>query len=369
MLDLPDFNDLSPEQDDILDLPLDSSVIVTGPPGTGKTVIAIWRANMLHRAGRPTLLLMYGKLLSTYTATAVKKLGLDSSVSTYHSWFPQFYKETYGEFPPKLAQWKYDWTACKEKMLNSPVPEKLRRHIIVDEGQDMPKDFYLVLRLVSSSMTILADENQRITEDQSTIAEIQAASGVKEVRTLTKNFRNTRQIAEFAASFYVGLPSGIPELPPQSRAGERPILLHHKDLGESVRHLINYEKTYGDHSIGVLVPQVWQLKSLYRRLGRKTRRPVQAYIAQKNNGGLPVLDFAQPGIKLVTWASAKGLQFDTVFLPELQAVKGDPKSDEIRMKMYVLSSRARQRLFLMYTGDGTPNFVDALPFDLLEDRR
>ncbi|BBY28096.1 AAA family ATPase [Mycolicibacterium sediminis] len=369
MLELPDFNDLSAEQDDVLDLPLDASVIVTGPPGTGKTIIAIWRANMLHKARRPTLLLMYGKLLSTYTGAAVKELDVDSLVSTYHSWFPTFYKQAYGQAPPKVDRWTYDWNACKEKMMKSPVPKMLQRHIIVDEGQDMPKDFYLMLRMVSRSMTILADENQRITDDQSTIAEITAASGVKEVRTLTRNFRNTRPIAEFAAQFYVGLSSGIPELPAESRAGERPVLQGHKDLAETVRQIISYESTFRDHTIGVLVPQVRLLKSLYNRLSIKAKKPVQAYVSEKQNGGLPNLDFAKPGIKLVTWASAKGLEFDTVFLPELQTVKGDPKSEELRMKMYVLSSRAKQRLFLSYSGEGTPLFVDSLPLNLLEDRR
>jgi DNA helicase IV len=368
MLQLPDFNALSIEQDEVLDLPLDTSVIVTGPPGTGKTIIAIWRAHMMHKAGRATLLLMYGRLLSTYTGAAVAAAGLDGVVSTYHSWFPKFFQESYGKPPPKLDQYTFDWTACREVFMASPVPKPQRRHIIVDEGQDMPKDFYLALALVSSSMTILADENQRITPDQSTLDEIRAATGVREMRTLTTNYRNTRPIAEFAARFYTGLPSGIPDLPPASKGGERPSLTAHRNMHDAVQQILTYERTFANQSIGVLLPYAWQVKSFHNRLSGKTKNPVHGYLSGRNGKALS-LDFAKPGIKLVTWASAKGLEFDAVFLPELQSFKGDPSDAGFRMQMYVLSSRAKQRLFLQYSGEGVPALVDSLPLDLVEDRR
>lgn len=369
MLQLPDFNSLSEEQDDILDLPLDASTLITGPPGTGKTIMAIYRAQMLDKARRPTLLLMYGKLLSTYTKAAVKKSGIDGIVSTYHSWFPRFYQDTYGGKAPMADRWTFDWAEIKRKIMQSPVPEQQQRHIIVDEGQDMPQDFYLVLRLISRCMTVLADENQRITSDQSTLAEIQAATGIREVHTLTRNYRNTRPIAEFAAQFYTGLPSGIPDLPGKMVTGERPALYHHKNLHSSVQQILNYEATFKDRSIGVLLPYTTQVKSLYNRLDGKTKKPVQGYLGGDAGDAFKSLDFAKPGIKLVTWASAKGLEFDVVFLPELQSVKGDPAGDDLRMKMYVLASRAKKQLFLQYSGEGVPPFVDSLPLSLMDDRR
>lgn len=368
MLQLPDFNALSAEQDDVLDLPLDSSVIVTGPPGTGKTIIAIWRAHMMDKAGRPTLLLMYGKLLSTYTGAAVTSTGLDGVVSTYHSWFPRFYKESYGKPPPMLDRYTFDWAACRQEFMTSPIPKQQRRHIIVDEGQDMPRDFYLALSLVSSSMTILADENQRITNQQSTLDDIRAATNIGDTRTLMTNYRNARPIAEFAARFYTGLASGIPSLPPESKGGERPTLSAHRNLNESIQQLLTYERTFANQSIGVLLPYTKQVKSFYNRLSSKTKNPVQGYLSGQD-GKAFTLDFSRPGIKLVTWASAKGLEFDAVFLPELQAFRGDPREDGFLMQMYVLASRAKQRLFLQYSGEGVPALVDSLPLELVEDRR
>jgi superfamily I DNA/RNA helicase len=370
MLELPDFDALSEEHDDILTLPLDASCLITGPPGTGKTVMAIYRASMLQQSGRDALLLMYGRLLSSYARAAIAKLEIDGVVSTYHSWFPRFWRQHYGGQPPKASRWTFDWAACKERILSEPPPDE-QRHILVDEGQDMPQDFYLLLRLISQSLTVFADENQRITEQQSTLAEIRAATGIRKVLTLTKNYRNTRPIAEFAATFYTGLPSGIPELPPESARGERPFLMAHEKLHDAIDFIRTYENNHRDQTIGIFLQRRPKVVQFYNRLNTKTRNPVQVYLSRESRTDpvLPQIDFATPGIKLLTHASAKGLEFDTVFLPELQAVTGDPHSDDLRMRFYVMSSRAKQTLGLMYTGEGVPRLVHALPLALMEDRR
>lgn len=371
MLQLPEFDALSEEHDDILTLPLDASCIVTGPPGTGKTVMAIWRASILHRSGRRPLLLMYGRLLSSYAMAAVGKLEIDGAVSTYHSWFSHFWRRCYGVAPPEVQPWQFDWSACLDKIMSKPPAMPEHRPFLIDEGQDMPQDFYLILKSISESLTVFADENQRITGEQSTIAEIRAATDIHETLKLTRNYRNTRPIAEFAASFYTGLPSGIPELPPRSARGERPFLMHHEQLHQTIEFIRNYENNHRDQSIGILLGRKWQVTKFYNRLNAKTRNPVEVYLSQDGNGTsrYASIDFAKPGIKLLTYWSAKGLEFDTVFLPELQEVTGDPQADDVRMRFYVMSSRAKKVLGLMYSGEGVPRFVQDLPFALLEDRR
>jgi DNA helicase IV len=371
MLELPDYDALGEEQDDVLALPLDSSSIITGPPGTGKTVMAIYRARMLHKSGRKTLLLMFGKLLSQYTSAAVAKLEVDGVVNTYHNWFPRFWRQCYGQEPPHVDRWTFDWSACKEVLFTQPPPDVERRHVLIDEGQDMPKDFYLVMQMASASMTVFADENQRITQRQSTIAEIRAASGIERQLSLTRNYRNTRPIAELAATFYVGLSSGIPDMPPPSARGEKPSLVRQETLEDAARLLVNYERTHSDQTIGVLLPYADQVRVFYRLLNGKTRRPVQVYLnddPRKKPIWAPI-NFAEPGLKLLTHASSKGLEFDSVFLPELQSLRGDVASDDMRMRFYVLSSRAKRQLTFMYTGQGTPQLVAGLPLQLLEDRR
>jgi superfamily I DNA/RNA helicase len=79
---------------------------------------------------------------------------------------------------------------------------------------------------------------------------------------------------------------------------------------------------------------------------------VQTYFRKR---GVPPaeLDFESPGIKVINYQSAKGLEFDAVFLPALQEVR-DPDSLNTRMRMYVLISRARNNLFLSYSTSEPP---------------
>jgi hypothetical protein len=88
------------------------------------------------------------------------------------------------------------------------------------------------------------------------------------------------------------------------------------------------------------------IKQGLEKLG--TRHEVQVYSDKS-------VDFDSPGIKLVTHASSKGLEFDTVFLPELHRVRFDPSHpDDIRRMMFVLTARARERLILAYRGNSLP---------------
>ena len=81
-----------------------------------------------------------------------------------------------------------------------------------------------------------------------------------------------------------------------------------------------------------------------------------------------VIDFDSPGIVILCNPSAKGLEFDTVFIPELQALRGDINSAEFKMLFYVLVSRARDMLYLLHSGDSEPHILDAFPPELVEHR-
>jgi superfamily I DNA/RNA helicase len=351
---LPTYEDLSKEQDRIYDLPLEGSYLIIGPPGSGKTVLALHRAKRMNDSDRAVKVLMYHNLLRQFTERAIANLDIDAITDSFWSWFPRFYRSLY-RFPPfHIDQWKLDWVKILQKFQSKPPPKGKVGHLIVDEGQDLPREFYLIASHVSSDLTVFADENQVITEDNSTIQDIKVHAGIKgPIMQLRRNYRNTREIAQLASHFYTGdSPTGIAEMP--ERSGPDPELRWYPKPRpyETVQWIAAYESSHTDLQIGVLVPSHDVQKTFWNRLCGKTSNQVQMYVGDEAD--FRDVDWGLAGIKIVTYASAKGLEFDTVFIPELQAFRQYPSMPDVRMRFYVLISRARQELYLSFSGEGEP---------------
>ncbi|MGC4862813.1 AAA family ATPase [Micromonospora sp. DT41] len=358
---LPPLLELSSAQREVLALPFEESHLVTGSPGAGKTITAIYRAAALHRSGRPTVMLMYSKVLSAYTHAAVAQIGAADVATTYHKWLHAFWQKHYRRSPPKLDRYDFDWMACLTKIISDPPAMEQRPYLVVDEGQDMPADFYLAIGALSSSVTVFADENQRIGPRQSTVREIAAAARTNPPVALLGVVRNSRPIRDLADHFRSG-GSTTDALPD----GPVPRLIRVQHKADVAEHLLLHEKQHPNQTIGVILHRSRDLFYYHHQLDHRTVNPLQGYVSGRSAGILSDPAFSGPGLKLISWQSVKGLEFDAVFVPELQTVPGDIASDAMRMSLYVLVTRARRCLTLMYSGSGEPALVGALPKDLLD---
>lgn len=368
MFKLPSYQELSKEQDAVNNLPLSGTHLVVGPPGTGKTVLAIYRAEMFKRAEQSTRFIVYNKTLKQYLVQATSHRDVEADTMTFHSWFWHWYKDVFRRRPPQTEPYCFDWMTIFEKLMKAGTRVASHKvdHVVLDEAQDFPREAFLVLAQTAKHLTVFADENQRITDRHSTIHEIGKALGIEGVSKLTKNYRNSRPIAEFAAEFYTGLSTGIPD--PPDRKGQKPIVMK---TGDDVRLeagvVTAHAKAHPSHDIGVLLPRTRQQKDFIGEVERALRRagiktPVQMYVSQDDR--YKAVDFGQPGIKIINYQSAKGLEFDAVFLPRLDTYHGDPVSDSTRMKLYMLTSRARDHLCIMHTSDRLPTALDHVPQEL-----
>lgn len=360
---LPTYQDLSKEQDEINNLPLKGKWLVTGPPGTGKTVMALYRGKMIADTHAAVQILTWGKVLTGYTEQAVDELGIGGIVATFFKWWGEFCRRNWGT-APTLEPYLFDWRAITELYLEMGLPESQIPFLLIDEGQDLPSTFYKFAKRVAAELTVFADQNQRITDQHSTLDEIREAIKPEGEFELRRNYRNTRPIAEVAAHFFSEAETGIPDLP--ERSGPKPVLRGFEKRAQATRNIANVAKTKRHLQIGVLVPTKRRVKG-YAKAIASSGIDVQCYFrAGKNEEQPPPIDFGRPGVVVVTWASAKGLEFDIVFIAEIQDNWLELDNPTLRMQLYVLASRAREQLHITYTGRGTPPILSLFPFDKME---
>ncbi|MFE3180119.1 AAA family ATPase [Streptomyces violascens] len=348
--------DLSEEQQDLLrDLPFEGHHLVTGPPGSGKSVLAAQRAGLLALTGVRVHLLTRSNLLRQTLAAHG-----DVEISTVHAWVHAWHRARTGEGAPQAAEDWFDWS---ELFALAAVEEPAEPFaVVVDEGQDLPRSFYRLCRLLGVPVTVFADECQRITDTQSTLDEISTALRDCARHELTTGHRTTRPVAALAARFH----TGATPPPPPSRTGPVPRLWRYADQRALVAQLVAHAEQHPQRTIGVVLRTTRQQLALHEHLERAAPRlRSQVYVGAAAEGRHRTLDLSRPGIRVISRASAKGLEFDSVFVPDVHTDSGDPGAAALRMTYYVLLTRAREEVHLGYEGDREPPPVAGIPADLL----
>ncbi|WP_339665584.1 AAA family ATPase [uncultured Pseudomonas sp.] len=378
---LPKRTELSEEQEDfLLDAPLDKPVMCIGPPGTGKTVLALFRAAALAKKEKQVELVMHSKLLSSYVSRSIQELGLGVESSTWHQWvYNRLWWSANAPFKiPQLEQYLPDFKRASQILVSGKIKRPIKmywEHLIIDEGQDFPKEFYMFLSLIAldekvlagrpmPGLTVFADENQRLEEGRnSTIDEINGFLGGCEIHSVRKNFRNTAPIAKLAAYFYVGLRTGVPDIPDNVK-GPQPVLRRFETVLQEMQSIVRWLHNNDDCSCGVIVPNR-KVQKLVVDLLQDLVEP-KGFRVQKYSSGQDAasIDFYKSGcITVICDKSCKGLEFDAVFLPQLQSYKTDGADEDFfRMKMYVMISRAKSFIQMSFSDCATtPMVLKMLP--------
>lgn len=367
---MPPFSSLDKEQRTIYNgAPPDGSILVKGPPGTGKTIMAFHRARMLAELGQDPTLTMYNKVLKTFASAGHSHAG-ELKVTTVHSWLGGWCNAIGAGKEVKTGAYEYDWNALLQialKRVQSGQHAQLHwGHLIVDEGQDLAQGMYHVLATVigvlptgrAPAITVFADENQRLNEATNSsieqIANAMRLTGDGRVFELRKNYRNTRQIAEFAAAFYCGVSTGVPDIP--DKKGPVPLVQFVSNVSAMVEAITNFVNMSAPMEIGVICSRDKDRKRLFRLLSEKLRGDdaptLQTYARQdEEHGDASALAFDEDGVVTVlNYQSAKGLEFDAVFIidPFLKAAGEGAGQQQFKMNMYVMCSRARTHLRLLF---------------------
>ena len=338
------------EQLEVLEHPLDQSLFVVGPPGSGKTILAVYRARMVAEAEAAQTEAEQSIAIVTFNRMLRRLLALlDEESSTHagtmHSFVWHDYRERTGEDPTSYPddRYRYDWDAmftCLDDVRASPD----RPHLVVDEGQDLPEGFFrYAARYVSGKMSVFADEDQALGDRHTGLQQIKDAAGLGDPVILERNHRNTPEVARLAEHFHSGrLPAAAVV---RSVSRELPRLVRSPSLESTADLVSNWCQTRGG-SIGVIVDQNDTGNALLGKLrSRLPGKRIGIYSNSLKNEDS--IDMLAPGVTVLNKESVKGQEFDTVFILEIEAFI--PCTDDVmRRGMYMMCSRARDNLFLVY---------------------
>lgn len=206
------------EQYDTLDdYAANGQLLVMGPAGCGKTLLALELARRSVETEQNVLLVCYNRLLAGWLQSQAKPLGYLATASSLDS----FMLDITGLKPDRNAGPEF-WTS--ELPLTAAARFASDHHpfdvLIVDEAQDLLTEAHLMLLdeclsggLARGRWVFFGDfENQQVnplTRNQDAAAQLERACGSRVfTRRLRRNCRNTQHIAHLAeevASFPAGL--------------------------------------------------------------------------------------------------------------------------------------------------------------------
>lgn len=249
---------------------------------------------------------------------------------------------------------RFDWEDLASAALSefqSDGDRRLYRHVVVDEGQDFSPEMLRSLAAAipqDGSLTLFGDTVQQIYGHRMSWR----SAGLTNTRVweFRENYRNTKQIARLALTLAntVDFPKPPDMVEPNhpKADGPLPAVIAFANEGEEIS-AIERQATQQARSGTVAV----LLKTRAKERILSTQFRDRATRLHRELDLWP----SSPGLFYGTYHSAKGLEFDTVILPDLSTDRWPSSSDkgtvasEMRL-LYVGITRARSSLVLTHTG-------------------
>lgn len=314
---------LDDDQLDLIERTNDKNMLVTGCAGSGKSIIAMLKAEQLARSGASVILIAYTKSLSAFMREGVDEKNLPYNFYFYHNW-----------------------------QKTKPAAD----YIIVDEIQDFELDeIKEFIKAARKHYFFFGDWAQSVYgsfKNNATEAEVKQLTGLTPL-VLYTNYRLPKNIAKITQD-YVGINvKEYCEKDYQNDERSMPRFVKFNDLDEQVRAIRDIVEQHAGQSVGILLPQnddVKYLSQTLKDIGVDNEAKFNDKSEDAYFDSLYELQFKSPLPKILTYHSAKGLQFDVVILPMYEGSKD-------RNILYVAMTRTVHHLYVLYS---TPNLMPPL---------
>ena len=320
------------------------AVFVTGVPGTGKTVVSIYRLVNADNA----ILFTYGKLLRK---TIEEKIADNSKIIV------------------NIHKWNYDITSVylEENLEDANIEETIDTfkskgikysQIFVDEGQDLLPNSYKLFKGISDSLTVSADEAQTVTNksESSDENDILKILGDVQQYELDEIFRSSYELYNFARQFVsynarANDPNLLEKLQRDNSGARKPFIYILDELSLSYEKMRDILDDNISDNIGILCEDIITVDDCTKNL--ENDYEVSTYHSRLSKEEQErVLRDDLNNIVITTIKSAKGIEFDVVIIPNFQHAKREQAE-----QYFVGATRAKSELHLMCI-QNTPLILD-----------
>ena len=373
IFNLPRRDELTKDQRKVLRLPTEGQYLVVGSPGTGKSVVALWRMKELNSID-DVHFLTFNHVLNHANKVLLGDAQLALKSNTAMSWIYELNWNATGgtaatyqqDKMPEIKAHHPDYEKLQER-LNQLNLDLSGHSFIIDEGQDLPPQWYECIEALGvENFFVVADQNQQIKDENSSKKELMEVLGLEknDVIELKENWRNSTPIAAFSNYFYTDKSSPKPSLPNRPSVNT-PILFEYKTIDRIKEQILSEYDLDPSKLIGFIVAnenkREWWAKDLQKdNQSRKNHSPIVSTYYSDQKGGVNI-DFSNGGIVVLNDKSVKGIEFDIVFIliDGFKAISNDKES--LMKRMYVMSSRARERLYLLKSASQKSILEEILP--------
>jgi superfamily I DNA/RNA helicase len=321
------FASLTSDQQRFVQYPTSRHVAGIGAPGSGKTLVLVHRARFLIERGyepERMRLVTYTNALEDYIRASLREFGLpEEMVINYDALMRELHEDLTGRrvrIPKDLGEdERYNFvrdavgSLVEDRMTGSLFPPKARWDaVFVDEAQDLSASDIITLSRLSRHVTVVLDARQQLYERGAPADQILHALDLRfETSTFLSTFRCSRAVTAIAAAVAADAEdrAALPRTVGIARneITSRRVLASDRAVEDEFFHSALRARMSETQSIAVLLPTNFYAYGLAKAL-----REAGFDVEDKKS-----LDMTTSAVKVLTYHSAKGLSFDSVFLPRL----------------------------------------------------
>ncbi|MDR1198649.1 MAG: ATP-binding domain-containing protein [Prevotellaceae bacterium] len=313
----------------------------------------------------------YGQELTIRKKTIPLEISIDFDDWVHDRFYYNFYRRSHWFTEIEVSNFHFDQNA--ENIVFIPAgylfkDKGIVNYIIVDEGQDFTLSNYSqnFIPQATKSISIFGDTNQKIYSDRNCNIEDIATRFNYPMLNLNFNYRVPKTIAKVAQT----IPNPQIDLIANNKKNNgnsdypsfpKPIIKKCDSEKDELQYILNRIQTEGLDDVAILLPKEEKIKEIQEffsqnNIGTQVRIAIdigETPLGNRKFHRIDTLDFTNLDLpSILTYHSAKGTEFDNVFIPF-----ADDDNGIDRNAFYVAVTRSSSRLFVTYSRELT-HFIE-----------